>query len=62
MSANGKGQVKLFLSPGCHDALKQYKALTGVSMSQAVEALVMEVLKPEMGEIKKGVAKPAAPE
>lgn len=41
-------QVKLFLTPETHQALKDNKRLTGKPMSTAVEELVQEVLVPEM--------------
>ena len=48
MAVKDKGQVKLFLTPGAHDALKKHKELTGEAMSTAVEDLIQEVLIPEL--------------
>lgn len=48
MSVKNKVQVKLFLTPEAHDALKKHKELTGEAMSMAVENLIQEVLIPEL--------------
>lgn len=48
MAVKNKGQVKLFLTPKAHDALKKHKELTGEAMSTAVEDLIQEVLIPEL--------------
>ena len=51
MAAEGKVQVKLFLTPEAQRVLQEGKNLTGKSMWILVEELIDEVLKPELKNI-----------
>lgn len=48
MAAQGKVQVKVYLPERARDVLKENAEVNGVSMSKAVEDLVLEVLEPEL--------------
>lgn len=50
MAIAGRIQVKAYLTKEAHAVLRENKALTGATISDAIEDFVWEVLKPEVDE------------